>query len=222
MAPSTKFLVAFGVASLVCSFASALSASDYTSGKTYSGDGTYYGPGGFEGGNCAIRKPRPASFTKYVPISINNAQYEGMCGACIEYWGNGEGSGADPIVDRKLGMIVDRCPECKFGDIDLSLRGDGRWKINWKIVPCKAEKKISFQFEGSNLFYWKLQPRGMESPPLKVTIDGDDAKRSQDNHWILSKKFTPPVKVVVDTVTGEHFESYLSNWKGVVLGGMDT
>eukprot|EP00171_Calliarthron_tuberculosum_P012544 IDg12544t1 len=74
MTRSARSVLALGVASLVFSLACAISASDYKSGKVFSGDGTYYGPGGWEGGNCAIRSPRPAFYNRYTPIAINAQQ----------------------------------------------------------------------------------------------------------------------------------------------------
>lgn len=213
-------IVTFGVIALICSQAHA--ASNYQPGKTFTGDGTYYGDNTvdmFGIGNCAIRAPRPSFYSSLTPVAINGPQYNGLCGACIEYWGNGVGSGANPILGRHKAMITDRCPECKFGDIDLGIKGDGRWKVSWKIVPCQTDSKVSFQFEGSNLHYWKLQPRGLKSPPVKVTMDGVKAEYTQDNHWVVHKSFKVPVKVVVDTALGEHVESYLSKWVGVVYGG---
>ena len=28
------------------------------------------------------------------------------------------------------------CPECKYGDIDLGLDGDGIWKMSWDFIDC--------------------------------------------------------------------------------------
>lgn len=214
----TSGLLVVGTFSLLIAATAAIDAKDYLMRRKFHGDGTYYGDGGWEGGNCAIRSPRPNFYKRYVPIAINNKQYEGMCGACIEFWGDGKGLGANPIVGRKMGVIVDRCPECKYGDIDLSMAGDGRWKVSWRVVPCAGDSKISFQFEGSNQFYWKLQPRGMRSPARSVNVGGVEAYRTQDNHWIAQKNFKPPVKVVVITVLGGKYVSYLSRWHGVVYG----
>lgn len=196
----------------------AIKKSDYSTGRWFSGDGTYYGAGGTEGGNCAIRSPRPAWMSDYIPVAINNAQYPRSCGACLEISGSGVGLGANPIRGKYMAVVVDRCPECKHGDIDLSMNGDGRWKIKWRVVPCEKKGKIEFQFEGSNPFYRKIQPRNTRSPPVKVIVDGVHAKKSQDNHWIAQKGggFKRRYKVQVWTITGEYYSATLNKYKGVV------
>ena len=77
-----------------------------------------------------------------------------------------------------------RCPECVEGDLDFSMSGDGRWDIEWEFVPCPGEK-IEFVFEGSNEWYWKLQPRGTSTPVVSLAINGEEAKRTDDNHFVL-------------------------------------
>ena len=55
---------------------------------------------------------------------------------------------------------VRSCPECASGDLDFATDGDGRWDISWHFVPCESGDDLTYIFEGSNPFYWKLQPRG--------------------------------------------------------------
>lgn len=211
----TTLLLVAGLAGL----AAALVESDYTTGKIFKGKGTYYGA--TEGGNCGIRQPRPDFYSKYQPLAMNDAQYEGMCGACLEVTGTGEGSGANPIVGTFKAYAMDRCPECPYGDIDLAKSGDGRWDVSWKVIPCEGSSHIEFQFEGSHEFYIKMQPRGMKSPAKSVKVNGKAAVRSQDNHWIVqpdSGKFPTPYTVEVVTVLGEVSTSSLSTFSGVVKG----
>lgn len=48
------------------------------------------------------------------------------------------------------GYVSDKCPECKDGDLDFAMAGDGRWDIKWKFVPCPGSNdKPSFLFEGA-------------------------------------------------------------------------
>lgn len=39
------------------------------------------------------------------------------------------------------------CPECKYGDIDFALNGDGRWKVTWKVVDCSARAGRRLHFD---------------------------------------------------------------------------
>lgn len=80
--------------------------------------------------------------------------------------------------------------------------GDGRWDIEWKFVPCPGES-ISFKFEGSNAYFWKLQPQGIETPVEFLTINGKEASRTQDNHFELEGgPWSGAQTVVTTTVAG--------------------
>ncbi len=205
-----KFLILALTAALV-SVTLGFSESDYK--KTFKGEGTYYGSGNDFTGNCAIKSPLPPkTFDGRLSVAINSPQYEGACGACIQITGNGEGSGANPIIGPINAYISDRCPECKFGDVDLGMNGDGRWKIEWKLVPCTPSPKTQILWEGSNEYYWKFQPRGFKSPVEKVYIGPQKKKleRTQDNHWVWrpgKKAKKEMVKIV--TVLGETVEAIM-------------
>ncbi|CAM9496123.1 unnamed protein product, partial [Scytosiphon promiscuus] len=119
-------------------------------------------------------------------VALNDPQYGDslMCGACLEGTANGNGNGANPVPSSFKGYITDKCPECSWGDLDFSKSGDGRWDIKWEFVPCPGES-ISFKFEGSNQWYWKIQPQGTKTPVVSLTINGQRASRTDDNHFVL-------------------------------------
>lgn len=174
----------------------------YDFGPTFWGEGTYYGT--TERGNCAIRPPMPEMYSGMVPVALNNEQYgtSDACGACLLVTGTGKGSGADPIVGTFKAYVMDRCPECKKGDIDLSKGGDGRWEVSWKFIPCPGQKQF-FLFEGSNSFYWKLQPRGGKYPIQKIVIAGITGTRTQDNFYFFQNSAgfkTPATIAMTDTM----------------------
>lgn len=214
-----NFVISVFAATLLVACVSAMDEPDYS--MTFTGEGTYYGGGPYTG-NCAIRAPLPAGvYAGRLPVAINDKQYDGACGACVRIKGAGVGSGADPITGVIEGYISDRCPECKHGDLDLTGGKDGRWDIEWEFVPCTPSKYIEFLFEDYNNFYWKFQPRGMASPAKKCTVDGKEAKFTQDNHWEISMDDKTEAKVVVTTVMGDVIQSYVKAAKGVaVKGGM--
>jgi expansin (peptidoglycan-binding protein) len=191
-------------------------------GKTFFGDGTYYGSTD-GGGNCAINNPLPSIYAGMTPVAINNPQYDGSCGACLIVRGTGAGSGANPISTKPFRAFVsDRCPECQFGDLDLASNGDGRWKVKWEYVPCPRAGRISYKFEGSNPWYVKIQPRGMATPAKKVVVGGVPATFTQDNFWVATKGtgFPATVKVQVTTVGGAYYEDAVTGKSGVVPGGL--
>jgi len=128
----------------------------------FTGEGTFYGYGG--GGNCSLEYP---DLTQIVYTgAMNQIQYDSsnICGACVEVTG--------PIGKVKI-RIEDRCPECKFGDIDLSEDvfpmiskvEEGRVPISWKIIPCPFTDPIKFYIkEGSTQFWTAVQVRNHKYP----------------------------------------------------------
>src|SRR5215468_659791 len=72
-----------------------------------SGDGTYYAADGT--GNCSF----DASPNDLMVAAMNDPDYQdaAWCGACLAV------TGPKGTVTVR---VVDRCPECKHGDLDLS------------------------------------------------------------------------------------------------------
>jgi len=67
-------------------------------------------------------------------VAIAPDQFNGgkSCGRCIRLYSSGVKK-----PPRSLFATVDNlCPECRSGDIDLGLEGDGIWRVNWEFVPC--------------------------------------------------------------------------------------
>jgi hypothetical protein len=187
----------------------------------YAGDGTYYGSGGWAGGNCVLRDPVPAIYAGRTPLAMNAAQYAGACGACVVVRGSGQGSGGSPITGEIQGYVADKCPECAFGCVDLAADGDGRWKITFEFVPCPtAGGGVSYKFEGSNNNYIKVQPRGMATPPSKVTVGGVSARSTDDNFWVADNGagFGDTVLIQTWTVGGAYYEDKVTGKSGVVNG----
>lgn len=128
---------------------------DACEGGEHSGDATYYGADG--SGNCSF----PAGPDPMV-AAMNDADYagSGACGACASI------QGPDGQITVK---IVDRCPGCPQGDIDLSEAAFamiaapelGRVPITWRYVSCDAPGPIVYHFkEGSNQWWTAVQIRG--------------------------------------------------------------
>ncbi len=92
---------------------------------------------------------------------MNHTDYQdsGACGTCAKI------NGPDGEVTVR---IVDRCPECPAGDIDLSPEAfekiaqlsKGRVPISWQYVPCNVGGPIVYRFkEGSNQWWTAVQLR---------------------------------------------------------------
>lgn len=119
--------------------AAPLLASTLSIGESFTGEGTYYGAGQDSRGACGGRgfSTGPGGV---MTVALNAPQFgsgNGPCGMCVEGSGTGVGAGGNPI-GRFFATVNNLCPECKHGDLDFALNGDGRWKIQWKVVDCKA------------------------------------------------------------------------------------
>ena len=99
-------------------------------GPTFTGEATYYAADGT--GACGFA----ASPSDLMVTAINKSQYaKSLCGRCVSVTG--------PKGTVKV-RIVDLCPGCAFGGLDLGAQAfakisplsAGRVKITWSFVPC--------------------------------------------------------------------------------------
>lgn len=137
------------------------------------GEGTYYDADGT--GNCSFA----ASPGDLMVAAMNDPDYDGAarCGACVAVTGpNGS------VVVR----IVDRCPGCAHGDLDLSREAfaviaplaAGRVPITWREVACEVTGPIRYRFkEGSNPFWTAIQLRNHRYAIAAL------AARNPDGSW---------------------------------------
>ncbi len=133
----------------------------------HQGEGTYYAADG--SGNCSF----DASPNDLMVGAMNQADYQasGACGRCAAVVGP---SGAVTV------RIVDRCPECAPGDIDLSPQAFekiaalelGRVAIDWRYVPCQSSGPIAYFFkQGSNQWWTAVQVRNHRHGIAKFEYD---------------------------------------------------
>ncbi len=121
---------------------------------TVSGKATYYDADG--SGNCGFEPTGDLMVG-----AMNQVDYAGSeaCGACVSVTGP-----KGTITIR----IVDRCPECAKGHIDLSQEAFakiaevslGVVPITWSYVACPVSGPIAYKIkEGSNQWWTALQVR---------------------------------------------------------------
>ncbi len=122
----------------------------------HTGEATYYDFADGSG-NCGF-DPTPNDL---MVGAMNHTDYaaSAVCGSCAHLVGP---SGEVTI------RVVDQCPECKPGDIDLSPDAFakiadvalGRVNITWKYVECGVTGPILYRFkEGSNQWWTAIQIR---------------------------------------------------------------
>jgi expansin (peptidoglycan-binding protein) len=140
--------------------------------ELHTGEATYYDFADGSG-NCSF-DPSPGDL---MIGAMNHDDYadSAACGACVRLTGpNGE------ITIR----VVDQCPECPAGDIDLSPEAftqiaelsAGRVPISWRYVACDVQGPVVYHFkEGSNEFWTAVQIRNHRSPIATVEIEKNGA-----------------------------------------------
>lgn len=139
----------------------------------HSGEATYYDADGT--GACSF-----AASPDDLDVAALNAPdwaSAAWCGACADVTGP-----SGHVVVR----IVDQCPECKTGDLDLSPQAfakispisAGRVAITWKPVACDVAGPIDYHFkEGSNPYWTAIQIRNHRYPITKLEA------RDATNTW---------------------------------------
>lgn len=127
------------------------------------GQATYYNADG--SGNCMF----DATPNDLMVGAMNQTDYANaaLCGAYVEI------TGPKGVITVR---IVDRCPECPAGNIDLSQQAfariadvaAGRVPITWRIVSPDISGPIRYRFkEGSSQWWTAVQVRNHRNPITK-------------------------------------------------------
>lgn len=175
----------------------------------HQGEGTWYVVDQTSVVNCSY------SLQGVTPLYIgamNHVEYDSSaaCGACAEVLG----------PDGKVTIrIVDRCPECAVGDIDLSREAfqqiaeldDGRIPISWKYIPCPlASKKIGLSFKDGSSQWW-MGVQAIDHVNRIVRIEGknnggsfQNLERQNYNYFLAPTGLGPaPLQFRITDVYGE-------------------
>lgn len=156
-----------------------------------SGEGTYYDATG--AGNCSF----DATPNDLMVAAMNAVDYgtADWCGACVEV------TGPQGTVTVR---IVDQCPGCAQGDLDLSREAfamlsplsAGRIPITWREVPCDVTGPIAYHFKDGVSQYWAaIQVRNHRYPiaSLEAQVNGafQPLGRVEYNYFIESAGLGP-------------------------------
>jgi expansin (peptidoglycan-binding protein) len=133
-----------------------------------SGEGTYYAADGT--GACSFdASPGDLMVAAMNAVDYNTAAW---CGACVEVTG--------PMGTVTV-RVVDKCPECVHGDLDLSPQAfeqiaplsAGRVSITWHEVPCNVSGNLGYHFkDGANQWWTAIQIRNHRYPI--ATLEAQD------------------------------------------------
>ncbi|MBK8049786.1 MAG: hypothetical protein IPK16_23365 [Anaerolineales bacterium] len=130
----------------------------------HQGLATYYGATG--AGACSF----PPSPKDLMVAAMNAVEYDhaAVCGEYVHVTGP---KGAVTV------RIVDLCPECKAGHLDLSQEAfarianlvEGRVAITWQVVSPAMQGPIAYHFkDGSNQWWTAVQVRNHRNPIAKL------------------------------------------------------
>ncbi|KAG6966803.1 hypothetical protein JG688_00006575 [Phytophthora aleatoria] len=198
------------------SFTAAVASAEY-----YEGDGTSYTLGDISSGNCNFMSAIPTASTNYA--ALNNDQWDNLanCGRCAEV-----SCIDDQCADQTTTAIVqilDRCPECSSGDLDLSptvfkhITGSdpSRLTIRWKFVDCPNPGNIEVCLKsGSNGYYVAVQPTNTLVGVETVTINGESTTMVDSAYYYLIESTSDvdltSVAMSITSVEGETVEGTYS------------
>lgn len=136
------------------------------------GEATYYDFADGSG-NCGF----PATPDDLMVAAMNDTDYaaSAACGTCVRI------DGPDGSVDVR---IVDQCPECPEGHIDLSPSAferiapieAGRVEISWEYISCPMQGDVVYHFnDGSNAWWTAVQIRNHRNAIATFEFERDGA-----------------------------------------------
>jgi expansin (peptidoglycan-binding protein) len=194
---------------------------------TMSGTATHYDAKGT--GQCSF----DASGDGMV-AAINGEDYDhaAWCGACLavsgaasRHPGDGSLSGFGAGPDNEIVVrVVDQCPRCKKGDLDLSREAfallapmaTGRIPIKWRVVPCDVQGPITYQFkDGSNPAWTAIQIRNHRYPIAGVAARDDSGSfrvlaRADYNYFVATGLGPGPYILRVTDTRGRTLEDTIA------------
>lgn len=173
-------------------------------GPEQTGVATFYAADGT--GSCSFS----ASPADLDVAAMNTPQWDNsaVCGGCVRVDGP---KGA--VVVR----IVDQCPDCASGTLDLSAQAfakiaepvDGRVNVRWQPVSCAVQGAVVLRFkEGSSRFWTGLQVRNTRIPVRSLEVQKNGAwvnvPRESYNYFVDATGFgTGPFNVRITGNDGQ-------------------
>jgi expansin (peptidoglycan-binding protein) len=180
------------------------SSSGGISWQPEQGIATYYAATG--DGACGFG-PSPNDLNV---AAMDQSEWSGsaVCGECVAITGP-KGS----VTVR----IVDLCPGCETGHLDLSQQAfaqiadvsAGRVSVTWKVVPCNVTGNVEYEIKGGSSQYWTaIQVRNSRLPVAKLEWMQNgawtDVARADYDYFVVSSGVGPgSYQVRITSSTGE-------------------
>ncbi|KAG7378935.1 hypothetical protein PHYPSEUDO_009297 [Phytophthora pseudosyringae] len=186
----------------------------------FTGDGTSYTLGQVSSGNCNFMYD-PGVGDNYA--ALNSEQWDSTlnCGRCAEV--SCADSRCSDTTSTQTVYLVDRCPECSEGDLDLSptvfktLTGSdpSRYSIKWKFVDCPVSGNIEYCTKsGSSSSWLAVQPANFANGVASLKIANQDVTMVDSCYYFLlnggSGVDMSAVSIELTSVSGETITETLS------------
>ncbi|GMF36733.1 unnamed protein product [Phytophthora fragariaefolia] len=198
------------------------SATAFSTVSAYNGYGTVYGPIEPSGGNCNFQSYPSEVITNYA--ALNAAQWDSTmnCGRCAEVRCT-DVQCVNPSSSSEIVYIIDQCPGCEVGDLDLSpsvfksITGleYTKLKIEWDFVTCPSTGSNRIRYclkEGSNAHWAAIQPTYMSAGVASVRINDKPTTMVASSYYFLltSDSSSLPdlssLKITMKSIAGETIE----------------
>ncbi|EGZ14542.1 hypothetical protein PHYSODRAFT_508222 [Phytophthora sojae] len=199
----------------------ALPAMALAGGDTYfAGEGTSYTLGQVSAGNCNFMYD-PGVGDYYA--ALNSEQWDSTlnCGRCAEV--SCADSRCSDTSSTVTVFIVDKCPECSQGDLDLSptvfkqLTGSdpSRYSIRWKFVDCPVSGNVQYCTKsGSSSSWLAVQPANFANGVASMKIANQDVTMVDSCYYFLlnggSNVDMSAVDIELTSISGETITETLS------------
>ena len=174
--------------------------------KVHPGKVTYYNEA--DGSGACSFDPTPGDLM-VAAMNAPDYQQAAACGTCVAI----DGPGGKSIGVR----IVDLCPGCEAGHIDLSPSAFeklaelsmGVVEVTWRYAPCDYQGPVQYKFkEGSNQWWTAVQVRDHAHQIATFEYEKDGAwipvDRTDYNYFVEDEGMGPgPYKFRVTDIYGE-------------------
>lgn len=179
-----------------------------TQAQTVRGKATFYGGvAGSAGGNCGL----PVRANDFMHAALNTRDYNGSqaCGAFIRV--TSRATGKSVVV-----QVVDRCPSCSPGGVDLTQQAfrridnptKGIIDVTWKFVPSPRNNNIVVHFKpGSSKYHTEIQLRNLGRAVKKLEYKRGNGwvnmSRRLYNFFVETRGIPSPMTLRATAVTGQ-------------------
>lgn len=212
-----------------CSILATLAITAASAADTYyTGDATAYTLGQVSSGNCNFMYDSGVG-ANYAAINAEQWNNTMNCGRCAEV--SCIDSRCSDTSTSRIVYIVDQCPECTNGDLDLSpstfkiLTGSNpdRYLIKWKFVSCPLVGNIEYCTKiGSNNHWLAIQPANIALGVDSMQINNQTTKMVNSAFYFLIDNSSPDMRsvdVTITSIAGETISETLSLTANVCTKG---